>query len=238
MSNIKPSWWGSSVWQTIYSIVAVYPQNPDIEQKNAIKNFFISLKHLLPCNSCRESYNKFIEENDTNVNNDKNFNSRDNLIKFVYSLRNKVNAKLDNNYNVSLNYFKKKLDNMISDNNNNIDAYLSSMSEVPFIPMTYETKILNFLKKKTNYNPLHTKEIIIICKKFMENPIFDIKNKEFKLFYKRNIACRKIIDKIYLNMGINDYCNLESFYKDRELHLKLFYLGATILSCEELNKIF
>ena len=35
-NNIKPCWWGSHVWQTIYFIVATYPDNPNQEEIDAI----------------------------------------------------------------------------------------------------------------------------------------------------------------------------------------------------------
>ena len=93
-NNIKPCWWGSQLWQTIYFIVATYPENPNSEEIESIKCFFRSLKVLLPCVGCQESYSKFSCESNTNIDNIDNFKSKDNLIRFVFDLRNKINGKL------------------------------------------------------------------------------------------------------------------------------------------------
>lgn len=236
MNNIKPCWWGPHLWQTIYNIIAVYPDKPDNIHIESIKMFFISLKNLLPCEKCRLSYSSYLEEPDTNINTINNFNSRENLITFVYNLRNKVNNKLNNEYYISLNYFKKKLNKIIcSNNNNNMDCYISSLIEVPFVPRSFEEKLYNYLKNKTNYNKEHTKQILNVCHNFMENPNFNSDNKYFKIYYKRNIKCRKIIDKIYFNISKNDYSLEESFLYDNDLHNKLFYLGSTIIPSNELD---
>ena len=89
--NINPCWWGSNVWQTIYFIVASYPNNPTQKQIESACNFFKSLKHLLPCEGCQESYGKFSHESNTNVECLDNFKSKKKFIYFIFNLRNKVN---------------------------------------------------------------------------------------------------------------------------------------------------
>lgn len=236
MYNIKPCWWGSNLWQTIYAMVAVYPDKPELKEIEAIKMFFTSLKLLLPCNSCKNSYCEFILESDTNINDITNFNSRNNLIKFTFNLRQKVNNKLNHEYGISLEYFKKKLDKMICKDDND-DSHVNNLIEVPFIQQNIENLIINFLNKKTNFNSSHTFEILKISKKFMDNPNFSSNDKYFKLIYKRHNKCRKIISKIHFNMSYNNYDIIESFKKDKDLHIKLFYLGCCIIPANELKNL-
>ncbi len=235
--NIKPYLWGPVFWSTIYSFVAVYPEKPDQKIIENTRNFFLSLRSLLPCEACRHSYNQYILEKDTNINDYKNLNSRDNLIEFVYTLKNKVNGKTECNYGISLNYFKKKLNYMICENSNN-SALVYNLDEVPFIPEYLEKKIYNYLKKKTNYKTNETKQIVSASKSFMNNPNFsDGRDKYFRLFYKRNRSCRELIGKIYSNMTAGDYDIEDSFVRDNDLHNRLFYLGCTIIPCASLDKI-
>lgn len=236
IGNIKPFWWGPNLWSFMYSFIAVYPENPDVKVIESAKLFFIGLKNLIPCENCRISYNNFINEPDTNINNIKNLSSKNGLIEFVYNLRNKVNQKLELEYDLSLFYFKKKLHYLICENSNN-DGVINDLKEVPFIPKNIENKVLNFLKINSNYNINETRQLLFICRMFMNEPNFDQNDKYFKLFYSRTNSCRVIIKEIYTNMCNGDYTLIESFNLDFELHLKLFYLGCTILPESELNKL-
>jgi hypothetical protein len=238
MQNIKPCWWGSHIWQTIFCIVAVYPDRPSSSEIEAIKNFLGSLKMLLPCQSCKKSYSEYILEPDTNINDISNFSSRERLIKFIYNLRLKVNRKLEQDYGITFNYFKKKLDSMIcKESNNNIDSYIFNMIEIPCIPKELEEKVILYLKKKSGFDTNYTRKIINVCKRFMENPHFSIDDKYFKLVFKRNNKARKIIDRIYFNMSKDGYSISESFKRDSDLHQKLFYLGGSIIPFDELSKL-
>ena len=236
--NINPSWWGTSIWQTIYFITAVYPENPSNEKIESIRGFFKGLRHLLPCEHCQESYKKFSSEYDTNIDNLENFRSRNNLILFVYNLRNKVNGKLANDYYINLNYFKKKMDYIITSDSNIYDGKICDLIEVPFIPKELEKKVFNYLKSQTDYDIVYTKKILEISKKFMENPIFDYNNKTFRFIFKRNKKCRKIIKKIHNRMSEGKYDLVESFLnKDRNLHNILLFLGCSILHKDNLNDV-
>lgn len=235
-SNIKPCWWGSHLWQTIYFLVAVYPDNPTVQEKEAIKNFFFTLKFLLPCEGCKKSYCKFSEEKDTSIINIDNFKNRDNLILFVYNLRQKVNDKLSHEYYITPNYFKQKLNYMLVSEKNINDGHVCNMIESPFIHKSLEKKVFNYLKNKTSYDYTYTFKFLEICKKFMENPIFDINNKHFKLINKRHKKCRKIINIIHNNMNEDNYDLITSFKtKDKKLHEKLLFLGCSVVHKDNLS---
>jgi hypothetical protein len=236
--NIKPCWWGTHVWQTIYFMVAVYPQNPTPHHIESMCNFFKGLKYLLPCQGCQESYSKFSCESNTNTECIDNFKTKDKLIIFIFNLRNKVNKKLTHEYYIDLNYFKKKLIKMLINENNIYDGKVCEMVECPFIPKELEKKVLIYLKSNTKYDIIQVIKILEIMKKFMINPIFDYNNKNFRFAHKRNKKCRKIIKKIYNRMSEGDYDLVQSFLvHDKNLHESLLFLGCTILHKENLETL-
>lgn len=237
--NIKPCWWGVHLWKTIYFIVASYPENPSSQQIESVCNFFKGLKHLLPCESCQESYSKFSCEANTNADCLDNFKTKEKLINFVFMLRNKVNNKLTHEYNIDLNYFTKKLKSMVSNDANIYDGKVCEMIEAPFIPKELEKKVFAYLKYNTKYEPEQVKKILDILKHFMKNPIFDYdKNKEFRFVYKRNKKCRKLINKIYNKMSEGNYNIVDSFLTyDTKLHESLLFLGCSILHKDNLEYV-
>ena len=58
--NINPWWWGPCLWNTINSFISVYPENPSENDIISCQTFFKSIKDLIPCNSCKNSYNIYI----------------------------------------------------------------------------------------------------------------------------------------------------------------------------------
>ena len=89
-----------------------------------------------------------------------------------------------------------------------------------------------------NFDPNYSKHLTKKLVKFIKNPNFDMNDKNFKLWLKRNEECRNTINKIYTNMSCGEYNMLESFYKDKEHHLKLFYMGCSIIPLRDLEIIF
>ena len=234
--NVKPCWWGSHVWKTIFFMVAVYPDNPSNQQIESMCNFFKGLKYLLPCQSCQESYSKYSCESNTDVECIDNFKTKEKLVNFVFNLRTKVNSKLTHEYYIDQNYFKKKLKYMVASDNNIYDGKVCEMVETPFIPKELEKKVLNYLKINTNYVPEQSTKILNTLKQFMKNPVFDYNDSGFRFTYKRNKKCRKLIKKIYNNMSEGNYDLIESFLvKDKKIHEFLLFLGCTILHKENLE---
>jgi hypothetical protein len=239
IKNIKPSWWGSHLWQTIYFMIAAYPDNPTPQQIESMCNFFKALKYLLPCQNCQESYSKFSCESNTNADCTDNFKTKDKLINFAFNLRNKVNGKLTHEYYIDQNYFKKKLKFMVSSDNNIYDGKICEMVETPFIPKELEKKAFIYLKTQTNYDPEQTNKILNTLKEFMKNPVFNYNDPGFKFTYKRNKKCRKLIKKIYNRISEGNYDLVESFLiKDKKLHDSLLFLGCSILHKQNLEYIF
>jgi hypothetical protein len=236
MNNIKPYFWGPHYWKTIFSICASYPENPDSNFIRSIKEYMILLKMILPCELCRDSYIEYSAENDTKIDNDNNYTSKDNFIEFIYKLRNKINKKLGLEYNITLTYFKFKINNMICSKDSNTDAYAYMVMDAPFIQDSNKEDIYAYLSKN-NYNNKYTKIIIDKLLEFYKNPTFDKNNNLFKLWFFRNSICEKIIKKIYYNMACYDYDINISFKNDYKKHLKLFFLGCSIIPSYNIKKL-
>lgn len=236
-NNIKPAYWGHHFWYILYAIAAVYPENADIAMIDATQNYFQALKYLLPCESCRKSYEKYTKENDTDIENKYNFSNKNSLIEFIFNIRNKVNKKLEIEYYLTLSYVKHKLNKSICSPKNKFSAILSNLHEAPYIPERLEEKVFKYLLKNSDYNIEETKKIIKLTKDFISNPNFNKYNDNFKVFVERNKNCIKLINKIYLSIENKEYSLIESFSKNKDLHLKLLYLGCTIISASELEKL-
>lgn len=242
MNNIKPCFWGKKYWGGLYSMAAVYPKNSDIEYIKSVRALLLSWRKTLPCSGCRESYTIFTSQTDTNIMNNEFFSSRDKFISFVHKLRNKVNKKIGLEYNITKEYFKMKLDKMCCTEGNDVDGYVNELSEAPFIQEEIKNLILNYVhKNKSHIDGYNSKYTIALMEKnlnFIKKPNFNYNDKNFKLWFKRNIKCRELINRIYNNMSCGDYGMLESFFKDKSLHLQLFYLGCSIIPMEDLQHIF
>jgi hypothetical protein len=243
MNNIKPYFWGPHYWKILFTICASYPDNPDksfitfITFVESVKKYMLLLQQLLPCKSCRESYIKYCSEIDTNINDDIHYSNKDNFIKLIFLLRNKINKKLGIEYNITIKYFKFKINNMICISDHNVDSYANNVMDAPFIQNNIQNIIYNYLEKYHKVNINYTKQIINKLLLFYDNPIFDENNNLFKIWLTRNTICEKIIKKIYNNMSCGNYDINLSFKKDNELHIKLFQLGCSIIPSYNIKKI-
>ena len=236
MENISPTYWGNKYWYMIYCAIAVYPSTPSPEQIKNIMGFFESLKTMLPCASCRESYQKFSLESDTNIKDLNNFKNRGNLIKMIYALKKKVDSKVGKEYYLTMSYLTFKMNNMIcKDNPNEFNA--NTINECAFIPENLENKVNDYVYKNKqyiiDYDSKNTKNIIKKLKLFLQNP--DVNSKHYLLWIERNNKCRDLMDKIEKNMCEKKYDTNKSFNVDKKLYVQLFYLGATNLSSDELS---
>lgn len=92
--------WGEPGWTFNHSITFGYPLEPNEEQKNKYKNYFISLGDVLPCRYCRESYQKFITTGKTALT-DEVLKNRNTLTKWFYLVHEAVNAKLEIDYGIT-----------------------------------------------------------------------------------------------------------------------------------------
>ena len=97
LSGLSTKKWGPSAWNFLFSsIMGSYPPIININDfqhikiKNEFKNLFSSLQYTMPCIFCRESYKKYWIE----LPIDDYMDSRINMMKWLYMIKDKVNKKL------------------------------------------------------------------------------------------------------------------------------------------------
>lgn len=89
--NLPPTAWGPFFWHTIHIAALGYPSNPSYGHKKAAKEFYESLKFLIPCPVCRQHYEEHLHEMAITPFLDR----REDLFKWTVDLHNKVNLKLN-----------------------------------------------------------------------------------------------------------------------------------------------
>lgn len=108
-TGINPKLWGPHFWLTLFYTGMNYPVKIDknnrchITIRKHYKMFFCSLQYTLPCIFCLESYRRFWKEDEI----DKFLNSRMDLLKWLYMLKDKVNKKLIQQEKQKFNSIKK-----------------------------------------------------------------------------------------------------------------------------------
>ena len=90
MYNINPLLWGPHLWKFMHYLTLSYPDNPNIDEQNKFKNFFMMIGQYLPCEKCRVNYKINIQ---TLPLTDSILSSRNNLIKWLFDLHNIVNKE-------------------------------------------------------------------------------------------------------------------------------------------------
>ena len=85
--------WGPAGWIFLHCIAQNYPQQPTTEQREHYRSFFRLVGAVLPCRYCRESYQEFINEPGTMLD-DKVMANRLTFSKWLYNIHNKINKKL------------------------------------------------------------------------------------------------------------------------------------------------
>ena len=100
--------WGPSMWHSLHTISFNYPTNPSNEQKKNYLDFFMSLKHVLPCKYCRINYVKNIKSVPLNMSTMKN---RYTVSKWLYELHEEINRLLGKKSNLSYEDIQKRYEN-------------------------------------------------------------------------------------------------------------------------------
>jgi hypothetical protein len=86
--SLKPEIWGKDGWKFLHYVSLGYPENPTNTQKEQYKNFYYSIKNVLPCHKCAQHYAENIQNFPLtdNILSDKN-----KLINWVIDVHNEVN---------------------------------------------------------------------------------------------------------------------------------------------------
>jgi hypothetical protein len=85
--------WGPAGWIFLHCVAQNYPQEPTESQKEDYRSFFKLAGKVLPCRYCRESYQQFIEEPGTRLD-EIAMKNRKTFTKWLYMVHNKINKKL------------------------------------------------------------------------------------------------------------------------------------------------
>jgi len=86
--NADPRKWGSCLWEFLHTMAKNYPDNPNPQYKASARQFIFSLRHLLPCVTCRQNYATHLAKRQPNVE------SSLQLQEWVLWLHNEVNEKV------------------------------------------------------------------------------------------------------------------------------------------------
>jgi hypothetical protein len=88
--HIPPETWGPFFWHTIHIAALGYSTQPSYNEKKAAKDFFESLRFMIPCPVCRDHYNEHMEKFPLTPHLD----SRKDLFRWTILLHNQVNKSL------------------------------------------------------------------------------------------------------------------------------------------------
>jgi hypothetical protein len=88
--HIPPEVWGPFFWHTIHITALGYPLEPSYAHKKAAKEFFESLKVLIPCPICKDHYVEHMEKYPISPHLDR----RSDLFRWTVLLHNEVNKNL------------------------------------------------------------------------------------------------------------------------------------------------
>ena len=86
------------MWHFLHSMSFNYPNNPTKSQKKEYKKFIYSLKHILPCGSCRKNFKKNLK--DLPLKN-KDLKNRYNFSLWMYNLHELINKMLKKKSNLT-----------------------------------------------------------------------------------------------------------------------------------------
>lgn len=88
--KLPPTVWGPLFWHTIHIAALSYPAEPSYAHKRAVKEFFESLVHIIPCPKCREHYRIHLQKFPITPHLDR----RSDLFRWTVQVHNVVNQSL------------------------------------------------------------------------------------------------------------------------------------------------
>lgn len=88
---MEPKIWGGHVWKSMHYIALALPQNPSAEDKDKYYEFYMSLKHVLPCQKCSDHLKEVYEKYPLKLS---AMESASDLFEWTVKIHNEVNKKL------------------------------------------------------------------------------------------------------------------------------------------------
>ena len=105
-SSLDVRIWGPNAWEFMHAVTFSYPiSNPSDEEQKNMRNFFVFIGNLLPCQECRYHFIKLLETTPPDVS------SRHALSNWLVDRHNDVNVRL-HKPTLSYDFVKRKYDNM------------------------------------------------------------------------------------------------------------------------------
>ena len=86
----NPSVWGQSAWLFLHCVTMTFPIAPTEAEKKHYRSFFCSLRFILPCKLCRQSYRMWMKNHPVKDH----LHSRDDMLAWLIDMHNFVNRKL------------------------------------------------------------------------------------------------------------------------------------------------
>ena len=114
--NLNPQIWGPHAWFFIESCIMAYPNNPNDNEKQKMKEFLNLLQYILPCEKCRYNYSNHLKQYPLT---DIILSNKDKLLEWSINIHN-----LTNNNNLTIDSVLKYYNNKYNTNNNNNSLYL------------------------------------------------------------------------------------------------------------------
>jgi len=116
--------WGPHLWFSLHTISFVYPLKPTSTDKENYKNFFLSLKNVIPCTVCKKNYIRHLNEFPI----DEHLNNRKELVYWVIDMHNLVNGEIGKkilSYDTVIRKYETVFDKKINldTDNPNIDTF-------------------------------------------------------------------------------------------------------------------
>ena len=182
--------WGPAGWVFLHSIAQNYPTEPTSLQKKEYLQFFKSIGNVLPCRYCRESYQQFIKEPDTQLNIDV-MKNRTTFSEWLYLVHDKVNKKLGITKNVSFKEVTEKYESFRSKctksptipvhgcTNPPKNGSLRSKCKIKFVTVDENGK--EFLFGKSKIKLISIKKSTTVGKKY--TAIFEINGRKKKIHF-------------------------------------------------------
>ena len=228
--------WGPHFWEVLHYVSFGYPLEPTEQHKKDYKDFYVSVKNVLPCKYCRESYSNFILEEEKTKLQDTDLLNRDSLTRWVYKLHERVNEKIGMDYKVSYDdvYYKYE----------NIRAQCIPANQSCNMPIHLKANAYKVSERK--HAPVISVENMLKFKKYAEtrgvnfndeiSKILDLPRNDYRWIL-RDRLCYKIIKK----MRIDGITSLETDGKYKDLptvqELKLIGMLSTNICCKDLTEL-
>ena len=88
---MNPKFWGPHGWIFLHSVTMNYPKEPTNEDKTLYRNFFSSLKRVLPCEKCAYHYSQYLRKYPI----EEVLDDKEDFVKWLIHIHNEVNVMLN-----------------------------------------------------------------------------------------------------------------------------------------------